>query len=64
MKKLIKGLLNIMNKGISSEMLMGSIYFLGVEGVPIHFVGVSGIKCTQENGHQYFRGIPSLQTVI
>lgn len=22
------------------------------------------IKCTQENGHQYFRGIPSLQTVI
>lgn len=26
--------------------------------------GYRKIKCTQENGHQYFRGIPSLQTVI
>lgn len=28
------------------------------------FLGPGELKCTQENGHQYFRGIPSLQTVI
>ena len=28
------------------------------------FKGKVRLKCTQENGHQYFRGIPSLQTVI
>ena len=27
-------------------------------------MGGKALKCTQENGHQYFRGIPSLQTVI